>query len=1192
MCCSSHSVRFAFGVTFYLGLYIYRLLRFASPARHTMSRPQQASSPVAGTATGSTADTSLRPVDLKYHAVPAELLAKLTLRRLAEAGVPTPAMGRLRDKRVTLTGSIMLSSHARETLPPALGGHAEVFDVSLQTSLFLERAVAQSPQRGASLGLPPARDASPWHTPPRGGGGGGGGAGSDGPLVPSPDTRPLLHAMQRSADQAAACDAAAARAGEAVRMAELTRTALRRRSSRLEARATAGRLATLAEATPATGAPAAAAGAGGAAAEPLDAAEADLPSAYVVSASGGDAEPAAFSTAGLGAALADADDGPPPGPEALAAADRDVEAALGSQSALRLAAREARAQLSGLESVYSSVLGGSSPRPPARPSVSTEQRDMLAAAQNQTHASACMSRLTAHTSAFPLIARALRRAGAGGGVEPALLADFGILVLQPAAYAAEVQVHGLEMLRRGARNAASLAGDVGASAARDFEESTFDYIASEAIAAGAVDVDVCPLDLALGVLPLAQLGFHLWLARHAYRPGASSGLLASAQALHFGDARGVLCPEIALQGGFRAAWAAALSVDDEIPCADVYYALVQVLNRDALLTGGWLVHIDIAGHSTSWSAFARARATEWRDVFSGGYDGSARRQPSLENLTDLVRCLDRFGREAALAVIPDDGLRPPSSGGGSHRVAVARGIGAADRPDDASALARVEAVVARLEAKLAPSGRRRRGPPSQKHPVPPPPAGAAVPPAPPVGATVPLVVSPGVPLACPGVRVATMVVASTGNVLCITPLLRAGWDIGLTARAAGSAFTVPGVADPVRLRADAAGNHYLDLVPFRDGFTPFLPSDAGHRAARKVTFLVDSGAEMTLVGPDSISLLVDLGSVPACAVVGFNGVGQLPLQTGILVIYPPAGGTSGPPCSLPLHPFGVGYTSLHVRRAQRAPGAFASPDEGCLDTQAELRAQLLQATLLARTCTTTRGPDDPPPWDSLCEDLAQEAVARRGCEFSPRPFKAFEDSVDAVASRYAQVGHALRDVAVAVRRLRASAFPPVRQPHHLAERFNCLNASSLAALVSACPLGIATDVLASVPDDMDFSQGYAAGLMKAPPVHAARHEISQRIRDATPPGHVWWTDVSNQRPPDFDGNSYSRVFADERTQGAVTFYSARKDAATLTLHLDMLRAWIQQHVPGGGLSVLRCDFASEAVRQSHGDDIYTAALTA
>jgi hypothetical protein len=41
---------------------------------------------------------------------------------------------------------------------------------------------------------------------------------------------------------------------------------------------------------------------------------------------------------------------------------------------------------------------------------------------------------------------------------------------------------------------------------------------------------------------------------------------------------------------------------------------------------------------------------------------------------------------------------------------------------------------------------------------------------------------------------------------------------------------------------------------FRDGWTPFDPMDPTHRAGRKATFLLDSGAEMTLVGPENLSL--------------------------------------------------------------------------------------------------------------------------------------------------------------------------------------------------------------------------------------------------------------------------------------------------------------------------------------------------
>ncbi len=94
-----------------------------------------------------------------------------------------------------------------------------------------------------------------------------------------------------------------------------------------------------------------------------------------------------------------------------------------------------------------------------------------------------------------------------------------------------------------------------------------------------------------------------------------------------------------------------------------------------------------------------------------------------------------------------------------------------------------------------------------------------------------------------------------------------------------------------------------------------------------------------------------------------------------------------------------------------------------------------------------------------------------------------------------------------------------------------------------------------------------------------------------PPGHMWWTDISNQRPPDWEGNTYSRLFSEGRSHGAAKFYSPRKDSSTLIDHFDRMHVWISQHAPGGALSVVRCDFASEAARQGHGDEVYTKAIS-
>jgi hypothetical protein len=132
---------------------------------------------------------------------------------------------------------------------------------------------------------------------------------------------------------------------------------------------------------------------------------------------------------------------------------------------------------------------------------------------------------------------------------------------------------------------------------------------------------------------------------------------------------------------------------------------------------------------------------------------------------------------------------------------------------------------------------------------------------------------------------------------------------------------VAGCARPVALRADAAGNHYLDLVPFRDGWTPFDPTDPTHRAGRKATFLLDSWAEMTLVGPESLSLLTAIGSVRARTVIGFSGHSEHPLQTGIFLLYPPAGAALRP-LDVAAGEFeepGITFGSLNVCRVKLGP---------------------------------------------------------------------------------------------------------------------------------------------------------------------------------------------------------------------------------------------------------------------------------
>ena len=124
--------------------------------------------------------------------------------------------------------------------------------------------------------------------------------------------------------------------------------------------------------------------------------------------------------------------------------------------------------------------------------------------------------LLGHRKKFPLIMAAMLRRGGGADVRPAQLDDLPLLALLTAWEAAQLQEHGLKMLAVSATRAATTPGlgYAGVRAREAFAEFTFDLFASEAIDECAVDIEVAPLDLCTGVLPIAQLALHLWLKHH------------------------------------------------------------------------------------------------------------------------------------------------------------------------------------------------------------------------------------------------------------------------------------------------------------------------------------------------------------------------------------------------------------------------------------------------------------------------------------------------------------------------------------------------------------------------------------------------------------------------------------------------------------------------------------------------------
>ena len=783
------------------------------------------------------------------------------------------------------------------------------------------------------------------------------------------------------------------------------------------------------------------------------------------------AEPAHGAASAAAAAPDDVD--PVDTAEALVAT-----AAAAATLAAAAAARD-REHADGLESAVTSNSSSPARTAGGGVDVARQQQHLVAATQALGITTDATGILEAHRAAFPLTYKALL--ARAGGSAPASLGDFPLLVLAPAVLAARQQMHGLTMLREAASRTAAAAGPAGARAAAAFADPAFDYHAARAVTRDHVVGNASPLDLCLGVMPLAQLGLHLWLSHHAFQASGTSDLVTIATQLDFAP-QGVLDPGAGMEP-FVVAWSRALGTEEDIPHVEVYYLLVEALHRDAKVPESGQVAACVDGALMSWTAFALATVRDWRRDSGGLGGGSLRRAPTLADLQSLILCIQDFGDACTADQYVPGALRPSHlSGHTFHARLVVRGPPPPAPPQP-------------LPPPSAPGPRSRRGRGGsgvRHHPLPPPlvsvRAVAALPGAP--VAPRPLVQAPPAP--APVILLPALVLADCStDLLSAGPLLAAGWVITLSAHTNGSHVVVPGRPQRFPLRHDHAGDVHLDLVVVSGGLT--LYDDSAHRRLPRLSFLLDTGAQVSLVGPARLALLTERGSAPSATVTGVSGPPVIPLDSGVLRLIPPLWAT------VPTGPALIAYEGL----------------------------------------TSSAG-------------AAQH-----------------------------------------VRRVRSSAFPPVHQPHLLASRFNLNTADALRAFVTACPYGVAPGMSAAIIDGTDYSQGEApAALLKAPPIHASRYTMSIALREATPPGHVWWTDLSNTRPPDFEGHTVSRLFAEERTSYAKTFYAARKDSATLIGHLDELRTWIASNVPGGALQVLRCDFASEVVRQGHGDSIYTAAIAA
>jgi len=970
---------------------------------------------------------------------------------LVSAGVPASALGSLDGRALTLSSCIELTAAGWDSLPAALGGASE--------------------PSGPSGGPRPwAPFATPTRSPPAlaralfdvDAGRGAAAVSAEG----SPARLALLAEATRAHLEVTAAAAASAAALEEEATARArSRAALAARPARASSRlARPSADAARPDSTPAGGA-------------------------------GGD----------RGAVLVSAGEGPPPSDggapalqppsaptDAPSAASEPADAALEealaalavaevAASSADVRARRARTRADDADAALSvssgSPQGSGSQHSFLGGDPSREQQNIAASAASRSHVSQAASFLNGHVRKFPLLAEALL-ARADGAAGPSSVGEFSPLVLIPALHAAKQQEHGLLMLLAAARREAAVAGAAGAAAVHLLDD-LFDIEASDALRSGAVRVIVAPLDLRLGVLPLAQLAQHLFFRQHAYKVPPESHLIAVAKKLSF-VRDGKLDP--AGINPLRAAWARAKGQALPIPDAELVFLIVAALARDAEPTYAARTKIRIDGVRTNWTDFAIDTVQTWQR----GRDGrdAAAAAPTSEDLQCLMRRIADFAQACLEATLTAGSLYPPTPGFSLSFLRVVEPPPLVAGPS--------ACVVSVSQAKRAPrSGKRHGGGPAPSGPPVPP----ATPPAPPP-------VAPSVEPA--SLLIPVLVVDGSRCILSTTPLVAAGWVITLSEDAAGSHLTIPGAPRRVPLLRDASGNYYVTFVA-RHGGLALRENSAAHRALLPYHFLLDTGAEISVVGMNQISLLRELGSRPIPLLHTVAGPPVPVLETGNLLLIMPAGAAPPPaPREPPTDP-----AFLLTMASDGGPGWTSDGGPGW--TAVRTGSSEPSGTALAAL------PSDPAP-------------------------------------------------PVGIAALRPSAFPPIKKVQQLADRFNLSTAPAVLAFLGATRLGLAPDLASQMVAGTDYSQGYLpASQLKAPPVHAARDVTSAAFRDAAPPGSIWWTDVSNTRPEDFEGNVVSRLFSEERTGYAITYYSARKDSATLVEQIAELAAWVAANVPGGEL---------------------------
>ena len=335
------------------------------------------------------------------------------------------------------------------------------------------------------------------------------------------------------------------------------------------------------------------------------------------------------------------------------------------------------------------------------------------------------------------------------------------------------------------------------------------------------------------------------------------------------------------------------------------------------------------------------------------------------------------------------------------------------------------------------------------------------------------------------VAVACTVCAASADLLSLAAMLEAGWSFAWTP--AGHYVEVPGVRK-FDLRTTPGGAcAFIDVVVILGTeadpkVTIYDSEDPQQLLLRRHAFIVDTGADHSLVRPDKAFLLARSGSFPGVRCTGIAGGPALPV-------------------------LGSGYLDFVF-----------------------------------------------PGYELWSGWMTNEA------------------STPGMRQPVGQVHRVQRDAH------RPSACAPIMSAKQAAERFNLFDHDALAGFHL-----VANGVF---PFSVDRKHDYSNGLLqramgRRAPTHATLNKLTMEIREHVPRGHTWWTDISHKHSPDFDGNCYSRTFAEQNTGRVRLTFSARKTTEALLRDLDDMQAWVRMHVPGGQFRRLGCDFGSEYAQQGH-----------